>query len=100
MEKNHYAEPAKLCAMIVVIKKRCKECNTLRTDFYKYKNNEIYSTCIECFNKKVKSENCNKEFNKTFLLKRIERCLIKKLHMNDYIIENHLKIIVQRLMKL
>ena len=59
-------------------KKRCKECNILKTDFYKYKNNKIYSTCIECFNKKVKCEFCNKEFNRTYLSKHIERCLIKR----------------------
>ena len=44
------------CAMIVVTKKRCKECNIVKTDFYKYKNNKMYRTCIECFNKKVKCE--------------------------------------------
>ena len=35
--------------------KRCKECSRMKTDsntnFYKYKNNKMYSTCIECFNK-------------------------------------------------
>ena len=69
-------------------KKSCKVCNILKTDFYKYKNGKLYSTCIECFNKKVKCEFCNKEFNKTYLSKHIERCLIKrglveKLHLND-----------------
>ena len=37
-------------------KKRCKVCIILKTDFYKYKNGKLYSTCIECFNKKVKCE--------------------------------------------
>ena len=55
-------------------KKRCKECNILKTDFYKYKNGKLYSTCIECFNKKVKCEFCNKEFNKTYLSKHLKRC--------------------------
>ena len=57
-------------------KKRCKECNRLKTDFYKYKNGKLYSTCIECFNKKVKCEFCNKEFNKTYLSKNLKRCII------------------------
>ena len=56
-------------------KKRCKECNILKTDFYKYKNDKLYSTCIECFNKKVKCEFCNKEFNKTYLSKHLKRCI-------------------------
>ena len=36
----------------------------------------MYSTCIECFNKKVKCEFCNKEFNKTYLSKHLKRCII------------------------
>ena len=69
-------------------KQRCKECNILKTHFHKYKNNKIYSTCIESFNKKVKCDFCNKEFNKTYLSKHVERCLInrcliKKIHLND-----------------
>ena len=54
-------------------KKRCKECNILKTDFYKYRNGKLYSTCIECFNKKVKCEFCNKEINKTYLSKHLTR---------------------------
>ena len=74
--------------MIVVKTKRRKACNILKTDFYNYKNNKIYSTCIECFNKKVESEFCNKEFNKTYSSKHIEgcltsRCLIKKICLKD-----------------
>ena len=57
-------------------KKRCKECSIFKTDFYKYKNNKIYSTCIECFNKKVKCDICNKEFNRTYLSKHLKRCII------------------------
>ena len=34
----------------------------------------MYSTSIECFNKKVKCEFCNKEFNKTYLSKHLKRC--------------------------
>ena len=56
-------------------KKRCKVCNILKTDFYKYKNGKLYSTCIECFNKKVKCELFNKEFNKTYLSKHLKTCL-------------------------
>ena len=56
-------------------KKRCEECTILKTDFSKYKNGELYSTCIECFNKKVKCEFCNKEFNKTYLSKHLKTCL-------------------------
>ena len=36
----------------------------------------MYSTCIECFNKKVKCEFCNEEFNKTYLSKHLKRCII------------------------
>ena len=50
-------------------------CNILKTDFYKYKNGKLYSTCIECFNKKLKCEFCNKEFNKTYLSKHLKTCL-------------------------
>ena len=64
-------------------KKRCKECNILKTDFYKYKNNKIYSTCIECFNGKVKCEFCNNEFIRTYLSKHIGRCHIKTNHLNN-----------------
>ena len=56
-------------------KKRCKECNILKTDFYKYKNGKLYSTCVNCFNKKVKCEFCNKDFNKTYLSKHLKRCI-------------------------
>ena len=55
-------------------KKRCKVCNILKTDFYKYKNGKMYSTCIECFNKNLMCEFCNEEFNKTYLSKHLKRC--------------------------
>ena len=61
----------------------------MKTEFYKYENDKIYSTCIECSNEKVKCQFCDKEFNKTYLSKHIERCLIKKLHLYNYNIENH-----------
>ena len=48
-----------------------KNCNT----FNSYKNGEMYSTCIECFNKKVRCEFCNKELNKRYL-----RSHVKKQH--------------------
>ena len=72
-------------------KKRCKECNILKTDFfYKYKNGKLYSTCIECFNKKVKCEFCNKVFNRTYLSKHIKRFPIEKMHLNDNKIINNI----------
>ena len=73
-------------------KKRCKVCNILKTDFYKYRNGKMYSTCIECFNKKVKCEFCNKELNKTYLSKHLKRCNINHDNTNNEIInhnENH-----------
>ena len=69
-------------------KKRCKVCNILKTtngtyiNWYKYKNGKLYSTCIECFNKKVKCEFCNKELNKTFLSKHLKRCNINHDNTN------------------
>ena len=62
-------------------------CNILKTDFYKYKNGKLYSTCIECFNKKVKCEFCNKEFNKTYLSKHLKRCI--KLLEDVYYLNNN-----------
>ena len=55
----------------------------MKTEFYKYKNGKLYSTRIECFNKKVKCEFCHKEFNKTYLSKHIKRCLIKTIHLKN-----------------
>ena len=69
-------------------KKRCKVCNILKTtngtniNWYKYKNGKLYSTCIECFNKKVKCEFCNKELNKTYLSKHLKRCNINHDNTN------------------
>ena len=73
-------------------KKRCKVCKILKTDFYKYRNGKLDSTCIECFNKKVKCEFCNKELNKTYLSKHLKRCNINHDNTNNEIInhnENH-----------
>ena len=84
-----------LSAPIVRIEKRCKVCNILKTDFYKYKNGKLYSTCTECFNEKVKCEFCNKELNKTYLSKHLKRCIINhdnNKYTNNEIInhnENH-----------
>ena len=67
-------------------------CNILKTDFYKYRNGKLYSTCIECFNKKVKCEFCNKELNKTYLSKHLKRCNFNQDNTNNEIIhhnENH-----------
>ena len=63
-------------------------CNILKTDFYKYKNGKLYSKCIECFNKKVKCEFCNKEFNKTYLSKHLKRCIIN--HDNNNYTNNEI----------
>ena len=57
-------------------KKICRVCNEMKMDFYSYKNGKLYSTCKECFNKKVRCEFCNKELNKSYL-----RSHIKKQHM-------------------
>ena len=79
-------------------KKRCKVCNILKTtnginiNWYKYENGKLYSTCIECFNKTVKCEFCNKELNKTYLSKHLKRCNINHDNTNNEIInhnENH-----------
>ena len=61
-------------------KKRCKDCETLKNcnTFYSYKNGKTYSSCIQCFNKKVRCEFCNKELNKSYL-----RSHIKKQHYNQ-----------------
>ena len=69
-------------------KKRCKVCNILKTDFYKYKNDKLYSTCIECFNKKVKCEFGIKEFNKTYISKHLKRCIIN--HDNNNYTNNEI----------
>ena len=83
--KSLYAEPAKSTLLCNdCSNKKHKECNILKTDFYKYKNNRTYSICIECFNEKVKCEYCIKEFNETYLSEHI-----KKLYLNIYNNENH-----------
>ena len=77
-------------------KKKCKVCNILKTtngtniNWYKYKNCKLYSTCIECFNKKVKCEFCNKEFNKTYLSKHLKRCIINHDNNNYKNNENYI----------
>ena len=68
------------CVMIVVITKRCTDCNKDRTDFYSYKNGIMYKICKECFIKKVRCEFCNKELNKGDL-----RSHIKKQHIQNNI---------------
>ena len=57
-------------------KKRCKVCSEMKMDFYSYKNGEMYSTCKECFDKKVRYEFCRKDLNKSYL-----RSHIKKQHL-------------------
>ena len=67
-------------------------CNILKTtngtniNWYKYKNGKLYSTCIECFNKKLKCEFCNKELNKTYLSKHLKRCNINHDNTNNEIL--------------
>ena len=39
----------------------------------------MYSTCIQCFNKKVRCEFCNKELNKRYL-----RSHVKKQHLYQH----------------
>ena len=87
-ETSVYAKPAKLCDDCSN-KRRCKVCNILKTDFYKYKNGKLYSTCTECFNKKVKCEFCNKDFNKTHSSKHLKRCIIY-LNNNQIDDNNHI----------
>ena len=55
--------------------KGCKECNIVKNcnTFYSYKIGKLYSTCIQCFNQKVRCEFCNKELNESYL-----RSLVKK----------------------
>ena len=69
--------------MIVAIEKRCKECDKMKTDsntnFNKYKNDRMFSTSIEYFNKKVRCEFCNKVLNKSYL-----RSHIKTQHLQSY----------------
>ena len=47
------------------------------TSFYKYENGKMYSTCIECFNKKVRCEFCKRESNKSYLGSHIKRQHLK-----------------------
>ena len=65
-----------MCVMIALVKKRCKVCNEMKMGFCSYKIGKRYSTCKECFNKKVRCEFCNKELNKSYL-----RSHIKKQHL-------------------
>ena len=45
----------------------------MKMDFYSYKIGKMYSTCRECFNKKVWCEICNNELNKSYLRSHIEK---------------------------
>ena len=45
----------------------------MKMDFYSYKNGKLYSTCKECFNKKVRCEFCKKELNKSYLGSHIKK---------------------------
>ena len=48
----------------------------------------MYNTCIECFNKKLMCEFCNKEFNRTYLSKHLKRCIIN--HDNNNYTNNEI----------
>ena len=56
-------------------KKGCKVCNIMTkcNTFCSYKNGELYSTCKECFNKKLRCEFCNEELNKSYLRSHISK---------------------------
>ena len=64
-----------MCVMNALVKKS-EVCYEMKMDFYSYKNGKLYSTCKECFNKKMRCEFCNKELNKSYL-----RSNIKKQHL-------------------
>ena len=69
-------------------KKRCNDCDKVKSDskadFYSYKNGKMYSTCKDCFSKKVRCEFCNKEINKCFLSSHN-----KKQHMQHNMRQQH-----------
>ena len=82
----------KVCVMIVVIKKRCKDCNIMKNcnTFYSYKNGKIYSSCIQCFNKKVRCEFCNKELNKSYLWSHVKKQHYKQhYNYNQHYIQHY-----------
>ena len=56
-------------------KKGCKVCNIMKNcnTFYSYKNGELYSTCKECFYKKLRCEFCNEELNRNYLRSHISK---------------------------
>ena len=61
----------------------------LQKDFYSYKNDKMYSTCIQRFNKKVRCEFCNKELNKSYLRSHVKKQHIKTQHIkNQYYIQD------------
>ena len=66
-------------------RKKCKECNLLKFDFYTYRNGSVYIKCIECFNKKINGEFCSREFNRTYLSKHIKRLHTSELDKNKFI---------------
>ena len=63
----------------IVIIKKCKECIIFKSeDFYKNKNGDVNVKCISCFNRKMKCDFFNREFNKTYLTKHL-----KNFHKTD-----------------
>ena len=62
-----------------------------KTDFSSYKNGKMYSTCKECFNKKVRSGFCNTESNKSYLMSHIKNQHMQHLqHMqHNYMQHNY-----------
>ena len=72
----------KVCVMIVVIKKVVKTVihqNPIQISTSTKTVKCIDSTCIQCFNKKVRCEFCNKELNKNYL-----RSHVKKQHLYQH----------------
>ena len=75
--------------MIVVIKKRRKDYNIMKTDFYSYKNGKIHKICKECFNIKLRCEFFNKELNKCYLRSHIKKQHIEKQHLYQQFYNQH-----------
>ena len=49
--------------------KKSEECNIFKSqeEFYEYKNNDVHIRCKSSFNKNVRCEFCDREFNKKYL---------------------------------
>ena len=49
--------------------KKSEECNIFKSqeEFYEYKKNDVHIMCKSSFNKNVRCEFCDREFNKKYL---------------------------------